>query len=131
MTSITQKELFETARMQSKTVKDSFQRQINEIKEAASRNVKSVKKLSSKVKRSQNGSVESTANIECNNRFAVLENITESNDGRTNDRANCDLALSKSKRQKSSKTQNDRQSKPKPISVKIIGASMFVVRASC
>ena len=124
MTSITQKELFETARVQSKTVKDSFQRQIDEIKETASRNVKSVKKLSSKVKRSQKASVESTANIECNNRFAVLENITESNDGRTNDRANCDLALSKSKRRKSSKTQKGRQSKPKPISVKIIGASM-------
>ena len=124
MTSITLKELFETARVQSKTVKDSFQRQIDEIKETASRNVKSVKKLSSKVKRSQKGSVESTANIECNNRFAVFENITESNDGRTNDRANCDLALSKSKRQKSNKTQKGRQSKPKPISVKIIGASM-------
>ena len=122
MTSITQKELFETTKVQSKTVKDSFQRQIDEIKETVSRNAKSVKKLSSKVKRSQKGSVESTANMKCNNRFAVLENINESNNGRTNDRTN--LAFSKSKQQKSSKTQKGCQSKPKPISVKIIGASM-------
>ena len=88
MTSITQKELFETTKVQSKTVKDSFQRQIDEIKETMSRNAMSVKKLSSKVKRSQKGSVESTANIKCNNRFAVLENINESNNGRTNDRTN-------------------------------------------
>ena len=96
------------------------------MKEIVSRNAKGMKKLSSKVKRSQKGSVdvESIANIECNNRFAVLGNINESNAGRTNGCENCDLALSKGKRQKSTKTRKAQGRQSKPKSVKTIDAPM-------
>ena len=127
MSDVTQKGSLEAIINQSKDSKKVTQSQITDIKQRVSKNNKRIKKLSQKTKKphkKSNGS-ESIANIECRNRFAVLQNSPQSSYVRTNNSTN-DPAVSTTKKQKSAhrhRTEH-RKTKPKPVSVKIIGASM-------
>ena len=128
MSDVTQKESLEAIiNHQSKDSKKVTQSQITDIKQRVSKNSKRIKKLSQKTKKphKKSNGFESIANIECRNRFAVLQNNPQSSYVRTNN-STSDSAVSTTKNQKYAhwhRTEH-RKIKPKPVSVKFIGASM-------